>query len=511
MATSASRIASPTSSSPSRRFACWPCTTTCATSAGVTGSDTASTVAQNVRRGSSQPGDARAQGDTEARASVSESPHTAPVRRTRDRRRLDRSRARRARSHRPDRRGGGREPEPVRGQRRPAGHRQAFRFVPDDPRPDRRRLLARARVLGAVAGRPRRPLRAQVDAPHRNGVGDPDVSARRVRTLRHRPLPRTARRGLGRRDGLPDHAGADHRSVGGARPYEVDRTVVGARRRDRHAWTTLLRLSSGALLLGIGVPDHAAAGGRRARARVAVRPCTRERVHGGGRQPRRDPLARPGRCSDSRDQLCTGPEQGHADPRARGHRGAGARRVLPPSTPRGEPALRPGRRLPPRLLGGGLRRGDRVRLADGRGVREPAVPPERPRLLDAPGGRSDPAGRGVHGARRTALRQARRGTRRPLHAAVRLRVPLPGLHHDAAPLEGGQLRTGRSRSPTSSSASVSGSRVRPHRIRSRALCRSVVPEWPRAPPTSSATSAGRSCSRSSGRCSPRATRPPRGR
>ena len=190
---------------------------------------------------------------------------------------------------------------------------------------------------------------------------------------------------------------------------------------------------------------------------------------------------------------------------------AGARRVLPPSTPREEPALRPGRRLPPRLLGGGLRRGDRVRLADGRGVRESAVPPERPRLLDAAGGRGDPAGRGVHGARRTALRQARRGTRRPLHAAVRLRVPPLGLHHDAAPLEGGQLRTGRSRSPTSSSASVSGSRARPHRIRSRAPCRSDVPGWPRAPPTSSATSAGRSCSRSSGRCSPRATRPPRGR
>ena len=66
-------------------------------------------------------------------------------------------------------------------------------------------------------------------------------------------------------------------------------------------------------------------------------------------------------------------------------------------------------------------------------------------------------------------------------------------------------------SPTSSSASVSGSRGRPHRIRSRAPCRSVVPEWPRAPPTSSATSAARSCSRSSGHCSPRATRPPRDR
>src|SRR6266576_3806953 len=79
MATSASRIASPTSSSPSRRFVCWPCATTCATSAGVSVSDRASTVAQNVRRGSSQPGDARTQGDTEARASVSESAaSTAP-------------------------------------------------------------------------------------------------------------------------------------------------------------------------------------------------------------------------------------------------------------------------------------------------------------------------------------------------------------------------------------------------------------------------------------------------
>ena len=72
-------------------------------------------------------------------------------------------------------------------------------------------------------------------------------------------------------------------------------------------------------------------------------------------------------------------------------------------------------------------------------------------------------------------------------------------------------RTGRSPSPTSSSASVSDLQVRPHRIRSRALCRSVVRGWPRAPRTCSAISAARSCSRSSGRCLPRATRPPQGR
>ena len=59
----------------------------------------------------------------------------------------------------------------------------------------------------------------------------------------------------------------------------------------------------------------------------------------------------------------------------------------------------------------------RVRLADGRDVHRPAVPAERARLLDARGRRRDPAGGGVHGARRAALGQARRGARRAIHAA----------------------------------------------------------------------------------------------
>src|SRR5436189_4078445 len=76
MATIASSTASPISISPSRRSACsrrWPCTTVCATSPGDTVSAMVITVAQNARRGSSQPDDAWAPGDSEARASVSES------------------------------------------------------------------------------------------------------------------------------------------------------------------------------------------------------------------------------------------------------------------------------------------------------------------------------------------------------------------------------------------------------------------------------------------------------
>ena len=66
--------------------------------------------------------------------------------------------------------------------------------------------------------------------------------------------------------GLPDDAGADHRALVGARAHEVDRAVVGARRRDRGARPAALGLPARALLVGLGVPDHAAARGRRARA-----------------------------------------------------------------------------------------------------------------------------------------------------------------------------------------------------------------------------------------------------
>ena len=87
-------------------------------------------------------------------------------------------------------------------------------------------------------------------------------------------------------------------------------------------------------------------------------------------------------------------------------------------------------------------------------------------------GRRDPAGGAVHGARRAALGQARRGARRPVHAALRLRLPACSAFLDDAPaLDGGHRRTGRSRSRTRSSASASASRGRRHRTRSPARCR----------------------------------------
>ena len=126
-------------------------------------------------------------------------------------------------------------------------------------------------------------------------------------------------------------------------------------------------------------------------------------------------------------------------------------------------------------------------------------------------GRGVPAGRRLHGPRRAALGEARRGPRRALHAAARLRLPPARVPLDAPALEGGQpVLEGRARA-TRSSASASASPGRRHRIRSPDRCRCGARAWRREPPTCSATSAARSCSRSSARCSPPATPPLVGR
>ena len=127
---------------------------------------------------------------------------------------------------------------------------------------------------------------------------------------------------------------------------EVDRAVVGHRRRDRRARAASLRAAARALLVGIGVPDHAPARGRRDRDGLAPRPRARERDDRAGGQPRRDPLRRARRGAHPLDQLRARAEQGHADDRPRADRGCGARRLLPPTASRRESAVRPRGREP---------------------------------------------------------------------------------------------------------------------------------------------------------------------
>ena len=76
---------------------------------------------------------------------------------------------------------------------------------------------------------------------------------------------------------------------------QVDRAVVGARRRDRLARAAGRRRAAGAVRLGIGLPGHAAARCNCLTDGGQVRPEPRERDDRAGRQPRRHPLGRAGR------------------------------------------------------------------------------------------------------------------------------------------------------------------------------------------------------------------------
>ena len=186
--------------------------------------------------------------------------------------------------------------------------------------------------------------------------------------------------------------------------------------------------------------------------------------------------------------------------------GAGGLRAPPASAP--QPALRPRRWRHGRIvLGGGLRRDHRVRLADGRHVHRPAVPAERARLLH-PRGRARPScprrSFMVLVAPRSAKLVEATGARFTL--LLGYVFVLARLRHDARASGRTARATGRSASATPSSASGSGFAGTPasHSLTGVGAGR-AGPAWPRAPPTSSATSVGRSCSRSSARCSPPAT------
>ena len=138
-------------------------------------------------------------------------------------------------------------------------------------------------------------------------------------------------------DGVPDDAGVDHGSVVGAGADEVDRALGGDGRRDRRARPALRRDPAGALLVGVGVPAHAAAGADRARHGGQARAESREREHGAGRPHGRRALDLPRRRADPGDQLRRRPERDHPGPgpvhRRRGcsgrvlSSGSGARRT----------------------------------------------------------------------------------------------------------------------------------------------------------------------------------------
>ena len=85
--------------------------------------------------------------------------------------------ARRPRPRHADPGRGGREPEPVGRERRSAVDRGGVRLLAGDAEPDRGRLFARARCLGALPRCGGRPLRTQADARPRDGTRDPHVAA----------------------------------------------------------------------------------------------------------------------------------------------------------------------------------------------------------------------------------------------------------------------------------------------------------------------------------------------
>ena len=234
-----------------------------------------------------------------------------------------------------------REPEPVGRERRAAVDRRGVRLVAGHAQPDRGRLLARAGGVGAVPRRDRRSLRPEDDARPRHRARDPDVAAGRVRAVGRGAVRRARRRRARRRNGVPDHSGADHGALVGSGSHEVDRTLVGARRRDRRTRPARCRCAARGVLVGIGVPRHAAARGRRAGHGVPLRAEPRERDERSGGQPRGNPLGASRRRPHPRDQLRAGPERRSTRARAGRDRTGRARRVPHPPEAGREPAVRP--------------------------------------------------------------------------------------------------------------------------------------------------------------------------
>ena len=230
-------------------------------------------------------------------------------------------------------------------------------------------------------------------------------------------------------------------------------------------------LVAGALLeslrLGLGVPDHAAAGRRRVPDGAQARPGARQRDDRAGRQPRRHPVGRAGRGADPLDQLRAGPGQGH---RWRSGLAAIARgradRLPDPPAARAQPAVRPARR---RRAGSSGSRPCAGIIVFGSLMGAAFVSQQF--LQNVLGYSTLEAGAAflptIVFMVLVAPRSAKlvESPRRALHAAVRLRVPAARLRHDAAAVGAGhRLLEDRARA-TRSSGSASASPARPPRTR----------------------------------------------
>ena len=372
-------------------------------------------------------------------------------------------------------------------------------------RPGRRRLLARARRLGAVAGRARRPLRPQADAAarHRRSRSRPASRRRSPRRSRCCSSPGSLGGVVGRH-GLPDDAGADHGAVAPA----------PRRTRSIALWSALggaiaalgpaaSRASCSSASVGLGVPGDAPARVRRAvlmawRLVPAHVNETTEPVDnlGGILSALMVGGADPG------DQLRAGPERGRARrsvsscvaiaagiafvlrqrraPNPLYDLHVAARRMFWVAAVAGiivfgslMGAMFIGQQFLQNVLGYSTARG---------------------RRRDPPGGAHD-------GPRRAPVGQDRRGPRRPVHAAPRAtssccsgssRCSLlwdEGIPYWRVALGYAFVGIGVGLRRHAGVALA-------HRVRPRAGARA----WRRGRRTSSATSAGRSCSRSSARC-----------
>ena len=121
-------------------------------------------------------------------------------------------------------------------------------------------LAASVLWLGALGDRYGRKLMIVLGM----GLSVPASIWSRLRAVGHRALRRPRRRRALGRHGLPDDARAHHGAVVWPWAHEVDRALVGARRRDRGARPARVGSPARVLRLGLGVPRDPAARRRRA-------------------------------------------------------------------------------------------------------------------------------------------------------------------------------------------------------------------------------------------------------